>query len=570
MKSLKSLAAAAICTVLFITTAYSANPQIFADNISKAAITQIPGTVKNEQNLNGSFLSVSGFAKGKITNRSNYSEGMSEYAVVTTPYEFFDAIDKASKNKVKVIELRNDLNLGWLELDEKTKEDFGKYIEPYLGSLTPNATPVSNPILIESGISCVTLSGIDGLTIFSSNGSYIRHSEIKLNSSVSDVAIRNINFDEVWEWDDWRKNGFGSFGGRGNHKRTGWSYIKLNGCKNVWLDHCSFGISFDGNVDIENGANGITISWCTFGDTNYSTGSMIERTASYLEELYKTSKTDPSKSSFVIYGIMRDNGMTKEQIMQYMAYHSKCHLVGAGDKDTWYKKVMDENSNPIYDENTGLIKRTVDTSKTDANEMLRLTLAYNHYTNMGQRVPMIRGGVGHLYNCYIDDYEFAQIAELINSDPANKGKTIKQQIEEAGGTVVLLTRGMDARCEASIAADTCVYYGSFEPIVGSEFQNDDKTYLNSEYFDFFGYNHALIVNSSVQKLNETTSYTGSSWDNNGDNPFVSKNYIWHDKSTIGNWSWGNEDDSLSYEYNTFPLKDVVYNTTTYSGSGNLK
>lgn len=530
--------------------------------------SEIPGTVKTEEALNGSFLSVTGFAKGKVHERSVYTEGMTEYRTVTTAYEFFQAIYDAQKGIVKVIEIKNDLNLGWLELDNKTKEEFGgNLVEAYDGSLSSSKTPVANPVLIESGISCITLNNINGLTIFSTFGSTLRHAEIKINSGVNDVVIRNLKFDEVWEWDDWRPSGFGSTGGRGNHKRTGWTFLKINGCKNIWIDHCSFGIAFDGNVDIENGSSGITISWCTFGDTDTSKNSMIYRTTEYLETLYAQSKIDSSVSSFKAYGIMRDNGMSKEQIMQYMGYHSKCHLVGSGDKDSWYSADRDENGNLQYDESTGLIKKKADLSKTNANELLRLSLAYNHYTNMGQRVPMIRGGVGHLYNCYIDDMSFAEIAKLINSDPGNKGKTIKEQIEEAGGTVVLLTRGMDARNEASIAADTCVYYGCSEPIVGSEFQDDDRTNLNSLYFNFFGFNHALIVNSSIQKHGESTAYTGSSWDNNGDNPFVA--YKWHDRSTVGNFTWGQEGDSLPYNYKTFPLTDVKTNIPNYSGSGTL-
>ena len=538
--------------------------KIYADS---AAITEIPGTVKTEESINGSFLSVSGFAKGNISDRSMYGEDSSEYRTVSTPYEFFQAINDAQNGLVKVIEITNDLNLGWLELDDNVKNDFPNMIEAYTGSLTSSATPVSNPVLIESGISCVTFNNIDGLTIFSKNGSSIRHAEIKFNSGVNDVAIRNLNFDEVWEWDDWRPSGFGSYGGHGNHKRTGWSFIKINGCNNVWIDHCSFGIAFDGNIDIENGSSGITISWCTFGDTDTSQSSMIYRTAQYLEAIYQQSKTDSSVSSFAAYGIMRDNGMSVEQIMQYMGFHSKCHLVGSGDKDTWYYPVLDADGNIQYDPVTGLIIKEADTSKTNANERLRLSLAYNQYTNMGQRVPMIRGGVGHLYNCYINDMSFAEISNVINSDPKGTGKTIRKQIEEAGGTVVLLTRGMDARDEASIAADTCVYYGSSEPIVGSEFQDSDRSNLNGAYAGYFGYNHALIVNSSVQKYGEDSAYVGSSWDNNGNNPFVA--YKWYDHSTIGNFSWGQEGDSLSYDYKTFPLTDVKTNTDAYSGSGKL-
>ena len=68
--------------------------------------SEIPGTVKTEEALNGSFLSVTGFAKGKVHERSVYTEGMTEYRTVTTAYEFFQAIYDAQKGIVKVIEIK--------------------------------------------------------------------------------------------------------------------------------------------------------------------------------------------------------------------------------------------------------------------------------------------------------------------------------------------------------------------------------------------------------------------------------------------------------------------------------
>ncbi len=43
----------------------------------------------------------------------------------------------------------------------------------------------------------------------------------------------------------------------------------------------------------------------------------------------------------VLYYNMCKGGATKNQIMAYAAYHSKCHLAGAGDKD--YVNYVDSN-----------------------------------------------------------------------------------------------------------------------------------------------------------------------------------------------------------------------------------
>ena len=91
------------------------------------------------------------------------------------------------------------------------------------------------------------------------------------------------------------------------------------------------------------------------------------------------------KADTSLYHQLRTGGATPEQIMAYTAYHKKCHLNGTGDKDFVN------------------YKRSNGTVVEDANSNIRLTLAYNHYLNPGQRVPMIRQGVGNLINCYIDD-----------------------------------------------------------------------------------------------------------------------------------------------------------------------
>lgn len=548
---------------------------------AETGVSKIPGTSRTESELNGSFLSVTGFAKGKVNDRSRYKEGAEEYAVVTNEKEFFEALAGAKGDQIKVIEIRADLYLGWNELSDEAKSAGSGIVEAYEASETISKTPVGNPSLIESGISTVTLGNANGLTIFSPTGNTIRHAEIKFNSGVNDLVIRNLEFTDVWEWDDQRSSGFGATGGAGNRKRTGWTNIKLNGCNNVWIDHCTFGNSFDGNIDIENGSSGITISWCKIGDEDVTVGSSIYKTAMYMETLYQQNKVDENVDSFKIYKIMRDNGMTMEQVMKFMSQHDKCHLVGSGDKDSWLYE--DENGNWV-----------ADTEKDNANELLRISLAYNYYSDIGQRLPMIRSGVGHLYNCYINDWDLAEVNALINSDPKGTGKTIAQQIKAAGLTCVTLTRAMDARDGASIAADTCVYYGCDTPITGTAYHPLGSN-VSAGYENVWDYNYALIVNSSVQKLGQTEedAYTGSSWDNNGDNPFIPDKAYW-DETTIkdasgnvkpsydrkaaaaiiGKWSWGqeglNNDNKLSYEYQTFPLSDVKKNTTDYGGFGKIE
>lgn len=535
---------------------YSPERQAQIDEVQKDK--KIPGTVKTEGKFDSSYLSLSGYAgaaKYGVGDRSQYKEGDPEYAVVKTPKEFFDALQGARGNAVKVIEIGADLDLGWFALTEEERKCNG--IEVYTGNgytaLNTTGCSFTNPDLMKSGISILEISGITGLTIFSKEGYSIEHAEIKLQEGCSDIVIRNLRFGGMWEWDDWMKN---SYGGNGGHKRTGWSTFKINGADRVWLDHCDFGIAFDGCLDISGtqpgqGCEGISVTWCTFGKESMEQGSMLYNTMEYLESIYQESKVNPNVNSFTIYGILRDSGWTKEECIQYGAFHAKCHLTGDGDKDY------------------------------DKNPLTRYTLAFNQYYNIQSRVPLVRQGSVHMYNCYLDYMSRYSRTDCL-SDPANgvDGQSISGAISQAGGNTWSLFRAMEARNGASVAADTCVYYGVKGPLVGSEKQEG------------FGYNHGLIVNSSVTKWDSSKkqpgdAYVGSSWDYDGNNPFLERQDYWKDKSTIGNWTWkelaptdaankteydqyiDKKDATLPYSYRTIPLETVKETLVANGGAGVL-
>jgi len=510
---------------------------------SAAVISSIPNTTRTIKSYDNSFLSVTGFAAAGVNDRSKYV-GTSYYRIVKNEREFLQAILDARNGSVKVIEIAVNLNLGWNELnlsaDEIKKYTFiSKYEKPTNG--------YTNPTLESNGVSKLDISDTNGLTIFSTKANTIKHVELKLQSSSNDIVIRNLNFDEMWQWDD-----------AGNHKEVGWTFIKVNGVNNLWVDHCKFATGADGMVDIENGSSGITFSWCEFGleaNENPASDSAIYKSISYMEQKYKSNQLNSDS----LYYKMRKGGATSNQIMAYAAYHSKCHLVGSGDKD--FVNYVDSNGKDYK----------------DGNQRLRLTLAYNKYNNVGQRVPMIRQGVGHMFNCYIDDTTHEKILNSVSG--------IKNNATD------ILARGMNARNGASIAADTCVYDGVTEPIVGTELQSQDTRNMNSPWDILFknAYNNNLIVNSKI--TNENGTYTGSSWDDNGDNLFT-KGYKWYNKSTINKWAWSssivdvnkmsksttpstpfsftyNYNEKLSYSYNEIPLNDVVSTLKKYSGVGKV-
>lgn len=448
----------------------------------------------------------------------------------------------AGSGAVKVIEVTDNLNLGWTELalnsTEISKYSFvTKYPDPSNG--------FTNPLLITSGVSKLSIANIDGLTVFSASGKTIKHAELKLQSSVNDIVIRNLNFDEMWQWDD-----------TGEHKEVGWTFIKVNGANNVWIDHCKFSIAADGMIDMENGSTNVTYSWNEFGlaaAQNPATSSSIYKSIEYMEQKYATGSLNSSTS---LYYKMRNEGATKNQIMAYAAYHSKVHLVGSGDKD--YTNYVGSNGVEIK----------------DGNQRLRLTLAYNRYTNVGSRLPMIRQGVGHLFNNSFDNSTHQNVLDSVTA------------ISKYGHDK--LSRGMNARNGASIAGDTNVYNAFNEPLIGAERQGDDTANMNAPFDVLFkdAMNHSLIVNSTVTTSSGTT-YIGSSWDNNGVNAFTN-GMNWNNKAIIGQWAWSSSivgienmsksnppstpftftygyNEQLPYAYKTVPLSGVVSTVNQYAG-----
>lgn len=85
------------------------------------------------------------------------------------------------------------------------------------------------------------------------NESYRNSGIITLKNNCSNVIIRNI-----------------TFVGPGAIDVGGSDLISCTGAKNCWIDHCTFQDGMDGNFDITNSADFITVSWCIFRYTSRS------------------------------------------------------------------------------------------------------------------------------------------------------------------------------------------------------------------------------------------------------------------------------------------------------------
>jgi pectate lyase len=288
------------------------------------------------------------------------------YVQVTTPLELATAMASANKgNGVKVIEIMNDLNLGWNEI--------GSAVQSL--SNTPfnaAATALLHPALITAGVSRMDIKPkTGGLTIFSANGATIKHCTFNIKSTTN-IIVRNLKFDEMWEWDESSK---------GNYDKNDWDFIDIgNGgtTTNIWIDHCTFTKSYDGILDTKAGSGNITISWCKYiGDDGATNSNSFVR--------QQINSLEAKKSSYAFYNFLRTNGYSVENIVQIIQAHDKTHLAGSND--------LDPN-----------------------NATITMTFHHQYFNGVWDRcVPRLRAGNVHDYNIYVDDTKVLAAKRLRDS-----------------------------------------------------------------------------------------------------------------------------------------------------------
>lgn len=282
-----------------------------------------------------------GFAQG-TTGGGVVPESDPDYFKVTTA----DELGLALKSKtVKVIEIMNDLNLGWNEIGASAQA---------IGPFRADAVPMTHPVLIATGVSLVDVQAHTGLTIFSAVGATIRHAHLNIKRCAN-VIVRNLKFDELWEWDEATK---------GDYDKQGWDFITVDmATTSLWIDHCAFTKAYDGVVDIKGGSSGVTISWCKFSGDPGTAGSFVRKQIEALEA---------SPATYPMYAFLRANGFSVEDIIDIVRSQKKGHLVGALEMD-------------------------------DGNANLTVTLHHNWYDGMQDRMPRLRAGNAHAYNIYVSN-----------------------------------------------------------------------------------------------------------------------------------------------------------------------
>ncbi len=341
-------------TLTNIQNSDAANYSLVASNsIGNATSSNASLTITVASALPNSAFNLTGF--GNATTGGGFvAEGNSAYIKVTNALDLANALVSAYKTagSVKVIEITTNLDLGWNEI--------GSVVQNLASTpFRSHNAPQLHPRLLTTGVSLIDMKPKSGLTIFSANGATIRHATFNFKSTAN-IIVRNLKFDEMWEWDEATK---------GNYDKNDWDFIDLgNGgsVSNIWVDHCTFTKTYDGILDTKAGSSAITISWCKYtGDDGATNGN------SFVWQQINTLESN--KTSYPFYNFLRNNGFSSTDIVTIVQGHDKTHLVGANSLDA-------------------------------ANASLSLTFHHLWLNNVWDRcVPRLRAGNVHDYNIYADD-----------------------------------------------------------------------------------------------------------------------------------------------------------------------
>jgi pectate lyase len=478
-----------------------------ADDQSRGATPTEPAL------LSGSVahFNLEGYAAASVTGGGNIPDTDARYRKVTTATELIAALRAAkasSANPVKVIEIMNDLNLGWNEIGTDLQAD---------GLLRPNIPPKKHPALVASGVGLLDITAFNGLTIFSRNGSTIRHAEFNIKAGTN-LILRNLKFDELWEWDEATK---------GDYDSNDWDFVTIGDgggvTSGIWVDHCTFTKSYDGVLDIKKGASAITISWSEVVPAASGPGSFVQRQFDDLET---------NRTSNVMYNMLR-GAFTEQQIVDIALPQKKGHLIGSNNLE-------------------GLTTYTV-------------TLHHNLYKDLQDRMPRLRGGDVHAWNLYVDSSN-ARIVKDMRDGIVAANPTLATALNSTyhfgiTSNASISTEGGAVQIESSI------FFGVLTP-----FRNNQTDVTNPQYTGAIrGLDIQHIVLASDTAYMPASSQQGT---------FTDRGFVWTtwhgDSDTAGStlgpvqapqieFAWHN--GTPTYPMSVDPLADLPALLTGPQGAG---
>jgi len=455
---------------------------------------------------NFSRFNLTGFGQN-TTGGGLLAETSPFYAKVTNALSFANAIDN---NNIKVIEIMTNLDLGWLEIGAAAQA-----VGPFRSQ---GNTPLLHPRLLQTGVSVLDIQGKNGLTIFSANGATIKHCCFNIKSA-SGIIIRNLKFDEMWEWDESTK---------GDYDRNDWDFIDLgNGggsgsTSNIWVDHCTFTKAYDGICDMKGGANRITFSWNKYvgDDGDVNTNSFVWQQINALEA---------NRASYAFYNFLRNNGFSTTNIVTIHHGHDKTHLMGA-------------------------------TALNSENALLSATFHHQWYMTPWDRLPRLRAGNVHNYNIFADDSAGLDAKRLRDSIAAAMSPANQSTLNNTYNFQVFLNGSISTE-NGAILVENSIYQDCITPL------RNNQTDVNNP-----AYTGKIMALNSIYSF-RTTGGTTNTYFGSSTNP-PGTTYFGPVQAPVIAFSWNTPGGVLPYSYtNTmddpYLLKGILADPNTGAGAGVL-
>lgn len=505
-------------------------------------------------------LSADGYVKNNIGDFSQYV-GTDAYRTVSTADELIQALVDAKyhyqnvwddetqtyyqipaegyteddfEGSVHVIEITQDINLGYNVLSSAAKA--GGIVENYAPKAEAWADYLCmSDMLTENGISQIKVENTSNLLVYSKNGAKLTHCGFKLTSDTN-VAFRNLQFDELWQWEDAPTYETAKIG---DYDWFGWAYFKISFSGFIWIDHCTFGKSYDGQIDYSNpvynangatayrapygatGENGLHISFCAFNAGSDDEDGYLYQMMKQIEEEYQEGGTN-----YLYYNALRDAGASFEDILYGIAIpQKKGFLCGDDAKST----------------------------EDDYQYNLKLQVSFSNcvFKNLEDRIPKLRGGNAYMYNCVVDSMQYYGYRTKLRAISANSVVVNKNSSWKCG----LVSQGIVCGSGGSVMAENCIFRG-----IESLLKNNDTT--NSSPYVDGGYQ---LINCSYQLSERSDVYVGSSSDahNNFPAPSSSKGTL-----STSNFKWHTEDGEAPFTVTAVALDDLEeYLNNQYYGAG---
>jgi pectate lyase len=348
------------------------------------------------------------------------------YRKVSTPLEFAEALHAANKNKgVKVIEIMNDLDLGWNEI--------GPEVRDMASTPFTSAIPAKlHPVLLRTGVSSITINPkTGGLTIFSANGAAIRHCIWNIKATCN-IIIRNLTFDELWEWDEESK---------GDYDKNNWDFLTLGvgggTVHHVWIDHCTFTKAYDGIIDTKGGACNVTYSWNKYvGDDGATDPNSFVR--------LQIDALEADMTAYPMYHFLRTRGFDVEDIVQIMQGPGKLHAIGE-------LSLHPDNANST------------------------VTFHHQWYINAWDRLPRLAGGMVHNYNIYVDDTGVLAARRLRDSIAATMSAADQKKLNDTYNFKPPINGSISTE-NGAMLVEKSVYIDCNWPLRNNQTDPDDPIY----------------------------------------------------------------------------------------------